>query len=158
MARKSNKRKSRKKSTGVSVLDITQTYLMAQVVTDTLFNVNLYDFFMADGTTVGSGNNEMTSWGRGDQITLREILNFKKGQHVGYGSAPGAGGRMQTTLTTGGTMKIIKDNFDNNWVSGLTSTIVIPAAFKVGKTMGRQTISRVNKLLKKSGIGQSIKV
>jgi hypothetical protein len=146
MARRRTKKTTRRRrKSGISILGLAETVALSNVATQTLFNVNAYDFI------VGSG----TNFGRGDQLTLRELMNPT--QVTGY-TQVNVGNRIQNREQTAGTMSLIQANLKENWMTGATGMIVVPLAFKLGKKLSSPAINKINKVLRQAGIASTIKV
>lgn len=143
--RKGKKPQRRRRKSGISLLNVAETVALSNVATQTLFNVNAYDFI------VGSGNN----FGRGDQITLRELMNPT--QMTGY-SQVNVGNRIQNREVHTGTMSLVQSNLKENWLMGAVGMVTIPLGFRVAKQLGRPAISKMNALLRKAGIASTVKV
>ena len=142
-SRKTTTRRRRKQ--GVSILGIAETVALSNVATQTLFNVNAYDFL------TGSGEN----FGRANQITLRELMLPQ--QLTGYRQGQ-AGNRITTIAEYDSTYNIVTENLKENWMTGAVGMIAVPLTFKFGKALAKPAISRVNSLLRKAGIASTIKV
>ena len=147
MARRKTRRtpnKSRRKS-GISILGVAETVALSNVATQTLFNVNAYDFLMG-GSNFGAGN----------QITIRELMN--PSQSVAVASSAGGLGGRQTYYQNQSTMSLVQSNLQANWMNGAIQMVTIPLAFRFGKQLARPAISRVNALLRKAGVASTVKV
>jgi len=143
--RKGKKTQRRRRKSGISLLNVAETVALSNVATQTLFNVNAYDFI------VGSGVN----FGRGDQLTLRELMSPT--QVTGY-SQVNVGNRIQNREQTAGTMSLVQANLKENWLTGAVGMVTIPLGFRVAKQLGRPAISKMNALLRKAGIASTVKV
>ena len=155
MAKRKSKAKRSRKSTAVSLTGMAKGYLLGSATTQTLFNVSLYDFFMADHQTLASkgGTQFGASFGTGNQITLRELMRGKNqiGAYSGTASAV-------TSARLTPTMDLVKENFYANWVSGLTSMITIPIAFKLGKKVAAPALTEGRKAFKALGLNKTVTV
>jgi hypothetical protein len=146
MARRSRKKtQRRRRKSGISLLGVAETVALSNVATQTLFNVNAYDFI------VGSG----TNFGRGDQLTLRELMNPT--QMTGY-SQVNVGNRIQNREVHTGTMSLVQANLKENWLMGAVGMVTIPLGFRVAKQLGRPAIAKINALLRKAGVASTVKV
>lgn len=143
--RKPKQKRSRRKKSGVSIIGLAETAVLTSVVTQTLFNVNAYDFFMAP--TAPGGN----------AMTIRELLSTS-GQATGMESYKGAYGKTYQRQGYSPTIDLVVENLKANWVMGGLQMVLIPAAFKAGKTIARPAISRANRLLGKANISSTVKV
>jgi len=143
--RRGKKTQRRRRKSGISLLNVAETVALSNVATQTLFNVNAYDFI------VGSG----TNFGRGEQLTLRELMSPT--QVTGY-SQVNVGNRIQNREQTAGTMSLVQANLKENWLMGAVGMVTIPLGFRVAKQLGRPAISKMNALLRKAGIASTVKV
>ena len=149
MAKRRARKTKRRAKKGFSIIEGAQTYMLASAVTNTMFNVNLKDFFLADHVETGVAAG---SYGTGAQITMKELLSTTQVTGITQNRLG------QTYTSTGDTMSIIQQNLKNNWVQGATSMIVIPLGFKIGKRLGRQAINKSNKLLRDLGVYSTVAV
>ena len=142
--RRARKTQRRRRKSGISILGVAETVALSNVATQTLFNVNAYDFLMG-GSQFGAAN----------AITLRELM--KPSQITGY-QTNRVGNRMQTSTTTASTMSLVQQNLEANWMNGAIQMVTIPLAFKFGKQLARPAINKVNALLRKAGVASTVKV
>jgi len=147
MARRNGRRKTqrRRRKQGISILGVAETVALSNVATQTLFNVNAYDFLMG-GSSFGSAN----------QITIRELMNPTQTMRIsagptGFGGQSSYAGSVSTT-------SIIQQNLRANYMNGIIGMVSIPLAFRVGKQLARPAINRVNALLRKAGVASTVKV
>jgi len=140
MARKSRKKtQRRRRKSGISVLGVAETVALSNVATQTLFNVNAWDF-------VQGGNN----FGNANAITLRELMNPQQSSTRRVGN--------QSITYAQDTMSLVQQNLQNNWIMGATQMVTIPLAFRIGKQLARPAISRVNALLRKAGVASTVRL
>lgn len=150
MAKRRTKAKTRRRrKQGISIIGVAETVALSNVATQTLFNINAWDFLTATHRSDGS-------YSRANVLTLREIM--KPQQLTGYTSSVGASGRLESSATTASTFSIVKANLDENWMSGAISMVTIPLAFRIGKKLGAPAINKVNALLRKAGVASTVKV
>jgi hypothetical protein len=143
--RRGRKTQRRRKKSGISLLGVAETVALSNVATQTLFNVNAYDFLMG-GSSFGGLN----------QITIRELMSpTQRAQGRVAGTSPMAG---RTYTTSGNTMELVQQNLQENWMTGAVQMVTIPLAFRLGKQLARPAISRVNALLRKAGVASTVKV
>lgn len=143
--RKGRKTQRRRRKQGISILGVAETVALSNVATQTLFNVNAYDFLMG-GSSFGGAN----------QITIRELMNPTQSVRIGTG-VQGLGGQQYVTGTTP-TTSIIQANLQENWMNGAIQMVTIPLAFRFGKQLAKPAINRVNALLRKAGVASTVKV
>jgi hypothetical protein len=144
--RKGKKIQRRRRKSGISLLNVAETVALSNVATQTLFNVNAYDFIVG-GSNFQGGNN----------ITLRELFNPNQtvtAQRPGTGSMRGS----TYTANAGPTMGIVQANLRQNWVQGAIGMVTIPLGFRLAKQLGRPAISKMNALLRKAGVASTVKV
>jgi len=142
--RRGRKTQRRRRNSGISILGVAETVALSNVATQTLFNVNAYDFLMG-GSSFGTGN----------QITIRELMNPTQVTGYRQGSASGRIVRVENTEST---MALVQSNLKENWMNGAIQMVTIPLAFRLGKQLARPAISRVNALLRKAGVASTVKV
>ena len=131
MARRKAKRKTRRRITGISVLGVAETYMLANVATQTFFNTNPLTFIKGDVS--GSMNARgLTS------ISMMELFQPKQGM-------------LPTT-------QVLGKNLEANWMKGVAGMILVPLAFRVGKQIAAPAIRKSNALLGKVGIAKTVKV
>ena len=146
MARKKGKMKRARRKQGISILGVAETVALSNVATQTLFNVNAYDFILGGSNFQG-----------GNQITLRELFNPMQ---TVTATRPQAGSLNPRSYTAqaGQTTDLIAQNLKANWLQGTIGMVTVPLMFRVGKQLARPAISRVNSLLRKAGVASTIKV
>jgi hypothetical protein len=155
MARRRSKAKSRRAPKKTNLLNVAQSVILGNAVTQTLFNTNMYEFVTGriDGSfTPGAA-------GQSSQITLPELLGAGMGVGVqtqnflgqtisssgaGYGGVHGSFGQA------------LKDNITANAVGGLTTMIVTPIAFKVISKLASKPRREFNKLARTVGLPVSM--
>ena len=144
--RRGRKTQRRRRKSGISILGVAETVALSNVATQTLFNVNAYDFLMG-----GSG------FGGLNQITIRELMNPMQ---TARGTVPSTGGSLagRNYTTSGNTMDLVQQNLQANWMNGAIQMVTIPLAFRFGKQLARPAISRINALLRKAGVASTVKV
>jgi hypothetical protein len=146
MARRKSKAKPRSRTTkNVNILNIAESALLANAVTQGLFNTNLKDFVM--GTQKGVYN---AGFDGGDRLTLPEIFGIgsKVGFGGNYGSNPAAG--FENFSST------VMSNAKNNFMAMGTSLILIPIGFTVASKLTKKPRATTNKLLKMTGLGVKV--
>ena len=144
--RRARKPTRRRRKQGISLLGVAETVALSNVATQTLFNVNAYDFLMGGSNFQGA-----------NAITLRELFNPT--QATGQRMATYQGGKITgSTPIMANTTSLIQQNLQANWMTGAIGMVTIPLAFKFGKQIARPAISRVNRLLSKAGVSSTVKV
>ena len=136
MVKRRTKKKTRRSRTkGVSVIGLAETYMLTNVATQTLFKTNPIQFLMGD-----PGRN-MQADGK-SAISLRELFRGNQSSGAEY-------------YNTGA---VIKRNLQSQWFNGALQMVFIPLGFKLGKNLAKPAITRTNRLLGKSGIGNTVKL
>ena len=145
MARRKSKAKPRTRSkSSINLLNIGESALLANAVTQGLFNTNLKDFFM--GTQDGAYNAGSDG---GDRLTLPEIFGVGSVKFGGnYGSKPQVG--FESFSAT------VMTNAKNNFMTMGTSLILIPVGFTLASRLTKKPRASTNKLLKMTGLGVKV--
>ena len=143
MARRKKTQRRRKKQ-GISLINTAETIMLANVATQTLFNVNAYEFIV--GNQAG-----MTARGA-NAISLRELFQANQ---ASYTSRAMGGATTTVNLTT---FDAIKANLAQNYMTGIAGMVLIPLGFKFGKQIARPAINKTNRLLSKAGVSSTVKV
>lgn len=151
MARRRSARKTTtRRSKSVNVLGTAESIILANAVTQGLFNTNLFQFVTgrtkpgqfaagADGATV---------------ISLPELAGFTSS---GW-SADNVGGRYTGSSAAPNLAGALKYNFSKNGATMIATLIATPIAFRIGSKLLAKPRREANKLLKMSGIGSMVKV
>lgn len=158
MARRRTKAKSRRAPKKTNLLNVAQSVILGNAVTQTLFNTNMYEFVTGriDGSfTPGAA-------GQSSQITLPELLGAGMGT-VSTIAAPSGSiyGAIQSNPAGYGGVhgsfgQALKDNLTANAVGGLTTMIVTPIAFKVISKLASKPRREFNKLARTVGLPVSM--
>lgn len=160
MARRKSRSKSRRSSPKrTNLLNVAQSVILGNAVTQTLFNTNMYEF--VTGRIDGAFTPGVA--GQSSQITLPELLGA--GMGVGATSSTVGSGIFQQTINMPGASyggvhgsfgQALKDNLSANAVSGLTTMIVTPIAFKVISRLAKKPRAEFNKLARTVGLPVSM--
>jgi len=142
MAKRRGKAKARRRTNkSINLLNVAESLVLANVVTEGIFNAGLKDFIMGtrDGTYVAGRDG-------GSRLTLPEILGIGKNVAVGgnYGSPPEAGFENFTST--------VVSNATNNAMTMIPSLILIPIGFTIVKKMTSKPRAQANRLLKNVGL------
>ena len=152
MARRKSRRSPRRSTAKtLNVAGVLEAGLIANAVTQGMFNADLKTFlFNTDGGTGSRASNL-------NQITIREIIAGMTGTGDGFGTTtqmattrPGSA----TTYTTVGSGfgATIKQNLQDNGAQMLGSLILIPVGFKVVSKLTRKPRAIANKASKMAGL------
>ena len=146
MARRRNRRKpaTRRRKQGISIINTAEAVALASAATQTLFNVNAFEFVM--------GNDKGFTAKGANAISLRELFN--PNQTTGKIGLIG-GGAMTTSAST---VSLIQQNLANNWLEGSIKMVTIPLAFRFGKAMGKPAINKINAVLRKANIASTVRL
>ena len=150
MARKKSKSKAprRRKSKAINLLNLGEGLLVGNIITETVFNSNMWDFF-----TAGSGLPFSQEFAKSDgtmKVTLLELIQWK-------GDASNVGSAFGTEFGTG-RMDVIKQNLQANLLGGVLTLAGVKVGSKILKKQLRPTFKQVNQVIDMSGFGQMVKV
>jgi len=145
MARRKSKAKPRSRTAkNVNILNIAESALLANAVTQGLFNSNLKDFVFGtrDGAYVAGGDGAA-------RLTLPEIF--------GMGDIP-LGGNFGANPSSGyeNFSSAVMSNAKANFMTMGTSLILIPIGFTVASKLTKKPRATTNKLLKMTGLGVKV--
>ena len=137
MARKRNngrftkKRTTRRKKPKFDILGAAQTAVIANVITENAFGLDIYNF-LTSNEVVGKSKSSAA------RITLKELMT--RGMKAHYGR-------------TENEWQLAWKNIQNNWMSLAVGMIGTPIAFKVAKKVLRKPIiTPLNKAVKMAGL------
>jgi len=154
MARRRTRTKTRRSSPKkTNVLNVAQSVILGNAVTQGLFNTNMYEFVTG---RIGGAYTPGVA-GQSSQITLPELL----GAGMGVGSStirpssvgpiiqvPGAGyGGVHGSFG-----QTVMDNIKQNGVSTITTLVTVPLAFKVISKLASKPRREFNKLARQVGL------
>jgi hypothetical protein len=145
MARRKSKAKPRSRTAkNVNILNIAESALLANAVTQGLFNSNLKDFVFGtrDGAYVAGRDG-------GARLTLPEI--FGVGSSIAFG-----GNYNKTQVGFENFSSAVMTNAKNNFMTMGTSLILIPIGFTVASKLTKKPRATTNKLLKMTGLGVKV--
>tara|TARA_R110000822_G_scaffold52682_2_gene136391 strand:- start:690 stop:1136 length:447 start_codon:yes stop_codon:yes gene_type:complete len=148
MARRKSKAKPRSRSKPqINLLNIGESALLANAVTQGLFNTNLKDFIM--GTRDGA---YVAGFDGASRLTLPEIFGVGKtpfgGEYQGSSAAPPVGFENFTST--------VMSNAKNNFMTMGVSLILIPIGFTVASKLTKKPRATTNKMLKMTGLGVKV--
>jgi hypothetical protein len=145
MARRKSKAKPRSRTAkNVNILNIAESALLANAVTQGLFNSNLKDFVM--GTENGVYNAGADG---GDRLTLPEILGIGK---IPFGGSYGAVPKKGFENFSSAVMTNVKANFLTMGVQ----LIAIPIGFTLASRLTKKPRASANKLLAYTKLGVKV--
>jgi hypothetical protein len=145
MARRKSKAKPRRRTAkNINILNIAESALLANAVTQGLFNSNLKDFVM--GTQNGKYNPGADG---GDRLTLPEI----------FGAGPGGFGGSYGAIPTKGFENFssaVMTNAKNNFMTMGAQLIFIPLGFTLASRLTKKPRASANKLLSMAKLGVKV--
>ena len=152
MARRKAKRSNRKRPKKVNLLGVAESVVIANVVTEGLFNCNALQFITGRGANATMSTPGYYPTNKDNVISLPELLNFQ------YDALRGASGTtpLYRSFTSTGAMEVIKANMKANFVPMVGGLIAVPLAFRVGSKLTSKPRATANKLLSYSGIGVKV--
>ena len=137
-------RRSRRKP-AVSVLKVAESALVAQAITQGMFNTDLKTFIMGGGSAAGVNPTG------GAMITASELIAGLTGGSAGtMGVMKVPGGTRAWGDTLGGQLK---ENIKDNGAMLLFNLVAIPAGFKIAKrVLAKPLLNPINKQIRNLGI------
>ena len=155
MARRRTKRKTRRSPQKTNLLNVAQSVILGNAVTEGLFNTNMFEF------VTGRINGAYTpgSMAQSSQITLPELLGagMSSSEVIRQGtfgpitsSAAGYGG------VHGNFGDVVKANIQANGVQMMTTLVAVPIAFKVVSKLASKPRREFNKLARTVGLPVSM--
>ena len=137
-------RRSRGKAP-TSVLKVAETAMVANAVTQGMFNVDLKTFFMGGKTAEGINTTG------GKMITGMELISGLTGGNAGTSGSMKFGNQYRAFGDT--LAGQLKTNLKDNGVNMMVQVVGIPLAFKYGKKiLAKPVINPVNRLIR-NGLG-----
>ncbi len=160
MARRRSRKKTRRSSPKrTNILNLAQSVILGNAVTATLFNTNMYEFVTG---RINGGYNP-GAFDQSSQITLPELLGAGMGSASSMNIPTQYGGFAPVTSTSGyggvhgsSFVQAVQANLQANAVSGLTTLIVTPIAFKVIGKLASKPRREFNKLARTVGLPVSM--
>jgi len=151
MAKRRGKAKSRRRTQKkLNLLGVAESLLIANVVTEGLFNCNALQFVTGRG-----GNTKYAGYFPSNTdtiITLPELL----GMDYNRNQNQSGGAYLPGSFTSTGAMQVIKDNAKANMIPMVGGLIGIPIAFRVGSKLTTKPRATVNKMLNYTKVGVKI--
>ena len=143
--RRNGKKKSRvNRQKGVSVIGLAETYMLTGVLTKTMFNTTPVEFFMGSPNAPNYGMVAGTN-----KVGIRELFSPMQGATTNrFGNASGG-------KSTG---LVIRENLESNAATGIAGMILVPLGFKAGRRLAAPAVRRINGLLAKANIANTIKL
>lgn len=154
MARRKSRTKTRRSSPKkTNVLNVAQSVILGNAITEGLFNTNMYEFV----TGRINGNFTPGAFSQSSQITLPELLGAGFGNREMISAGSGTGfGVVYATSGYGGVhgsfSEALKSNLQANGVQMMTTLVVTPIAFKVISKLASKPRREFNKLARNVGL------
>lgn len=159
--RRKSKRNRRSRPKTTNLLNIAQSVVLGNAVTQGLFNTNMIEFVTGrvDGMSLADSSGAVWT---SNKITLPELLGSGLGRFSGEQGGPmgtaGYGGVVP--FASGPDVKNFTDqvmqNVRNNGVGMMTTLVVAPIAFKVFSKLSSKPRREFNKLARNVGLPVSI--
>jgi len=157
MARRKQKRSSRKKFTGVNVLSLAEGYIQTNIWTEKLFRTNPFEF--VTGITDGTYNPGQDG---GATISIPEIIGFgsrsfnQSGGNFGTHADNLAGAVARNIADAGSTYTTYDVGLGLLMPS--IQTALVGVGFKWGKKLTSKPRAAVNRQIKMLGLGQMVRI
>jgi len=150
MARRKSAKPRRKSVKKINLLGVAESVVIANVVTEGLFNCNAIQFVTGRGVTSKGAGYWPTN--ADNIITLPELLGMDYDKLANSsGNTP-----LMTPFSSHGAMEKIKANARANLFPMMGGLIAVPLAFRVGTKLTSKPRSTANKLLSYSGLGVKV--
>ena len=148
--RKSSKKPRRKTQKKLNLLGVAESLVIANVVTEGLFNCNALQF------VTGKGANESYDgyFPRNTDtiISLPELLGFDYNRNQNQSGGPYLPG----SFTSKGAMAVVKQNAKDNLFMMMGGLIAVPIAFRVGTKLTTKPRATMNKMLDYTKVGVKV--
>ena len=149
--RKSAKKPRRKTMKKLNLLGVAESLVIANVVTEGLFNCNALQF------VTGKGANDMTATGYFPRntdtiISLPELLGFDYNRNANQsGGTP-----IMASFESSGAWKQVKENAKLNGFKMVGGLIAVPIAFRIGTKLTVKPRATMNKMLDYTKVGVKV--
>jgi len=155
MAKRRGKAKTRRKNgKKINLLQVTEAVVLANVVSEGLFNCNAWEF--VSGRTQAKGMKLGYSPSNLDTVlTLPELLSFDQNLSSFSSQTPKPAPNMRA-FTSVGAMEVIKSNLQTNGLMMAAQLVLIPIGFTAVTKMTRKPRASANRLLSYTGIGVKV--
>ena len=142
--RRTTTRRRRRRKQKISILAVTEAGLMTSVIFKGLFNNSVMGFLMPE--TFQNQLAEGMGWSSQTQEGM--VGGFAAGNTLSLNEFFGSG---QNTTNSIPVFDQLKFNVKRNGLMMAVNMIVIPASFRLGKTLARPAINQANRLLDNVG-------
>lgn len=141
MARRRTKTRTRRRFTGVNLLNLAETAAYANIITQTAFKAPLGEFLTGK---VGAGAS--------NQLTLRELIDGALGGSAGQHSS------FTTQFGSGGIINTVRANTQGQLGQMAISLAATGIGFTLAKKLTSKPRRQMNQLLKMGGLGSTVRV
>jgi hypothetical protein len=159
MAKKRGKAKPRRKNgKKLNLLAVGESILIANVVTEGLFNCNAWEF-VSGRTAKQSGNQTLTGYYPDNNdavITLPELFGFDMNINQNHPTRSGSQYAQYQKFSSVGAMEQIKTNAKANALPMIGGLIAVPLGFRVATKMTTKPRATVNKMLTYAKVGVKV--
>ena len=144
MAKRGRKKSTtprRRKSKAINLVNLGESLLVGNVITEGLFNMNMYDFFLA-----GTGFSNQNWTGQGEStISFRELITWPASATTG-------------STVTESRFNVIRENLKTSLVPMVGGLIAVRVGSKIVNKQLRPMLTQGNKVIKMAGFGDMVKV
>lgn len=144
MGRK-KKRRTRRKNPAVNVLALVEGYSYASIWSDALFKTTPLTFLLGDQPTAGGGYSGSASGE--NSVSLKELIT---GWNTSSTSTSGS--------STYNSLELVRMNAMNNWGDAAIKSVLYGVGWRVAIKATAPARRKINGFLRKSGLGQIVKV
>lgn len=162
MARRRKKTQTRRQPKRTNLLNVAQSVIIGNAVTQGLFNTNMFEF--ATGRIGGAYT--PGAIGESNKVTLPELLGAGMGSHSykisGQAGQYGSSSTQTVNIGYGGVVapatlgSVVQDNLKNNGVAMATTLVLTPIAFKVIGKLASKPRRQFNQLARMVGLPVSM--
>jgi len=148
--RKTSKKPRRKTQKKLNLLGVAESLVIANVVTEGLFNCNALQF------VTGKGANESYDGyfprNTDNIVSLPELLGFDYNRNQNQSG----GSYLPGSFTSKGAMAVVKQNAKDNLFMMMGGLIAVPIAFRVGTKLTTKPRATMNKMLDYTKVGVKV--
>lgn len=132
----------RRKSKAINLLNLGESLIIGNIVSESFFEMNLWDFF-----TAGTFVNDDPWTGQGEQkISFRELIQWPNSATT------------DSTKVTASRFDVIKQNLKDNGLMMIGGLAITKVGSKVLRKQLRPTLNQVNNMIDFAGFKSMVKV
>ena len=132
----------RRKSQAINLLNLGESLIIGNIVSESFFEMNLWDFF-----TAGTFVNDDPWTGQGEQkISFRELIQWPNSATT------------DSTKVTASRFDVIKQNLKDNGLMMIGGLAITKVGSKVLRKQLRPTLNQVNNMIDFAGFKSMVKV